>query len=172
MLPQIHKISTFYSEHTAPFLRTLRFLQGSLCLSQARCTFWSEGATASNLVCKSSKHQTKVASSISKNHLPYASPPQTIQGMITHYLPQLHEAPPTILSTLMSSFQPLQMVYRHFRSIWRPMRMTLCPHTHLGAPQVFACRTRGHPLVHYDGSKFLHHGDFIWPPQRPNDSLY
>ena len=39
---------------------------------------------------------------------------------------------PAVEAGLTSSFQPLQMIYRHFQSTWIPMRISLCPSHPLG----------------------------------------
>ena len=74
---------------------------------------------------------------------------------------------------LISSSQPLQMVYRHFQSTWRPMRMSLCPHTHLGAPQVIYLENKGPtpcPLLLGVLFHIMAPLDFTSHHLRPNDS--
>lgn len=50
------------------------------------------------------------------------------------------------MGALASFLQPLKMGYMLVWFIWRPMRMLLCPHSHLWAPQVICSDIKGpHP---------------------------
>ena len=53
------------------------------------------------------------------------------------------------VASLTPSFEPLQMIYGHLRSVWRPMRSLVFPHTHWERYMFIIWRTMGQSLVDY-----------------------